>query len=105
MCDPVTIIEGVKTVATVASAYSGVKQAETSERAQREQAKLLKEKQAAEKKEIERQNKIAADKRKATSDRLRKQLVGADDYSVGQTGATGVDAAIAGETLTGQELG
>lgn len=98
-------------VVAATGAYSGIKQAEAAEKSQKQQKEMMEEQQATEKAAIAEQKATALEKRKTLIDKKRKQIYGAGDqatsYSIGQTGATGIEPAQTdvGTTLTGQELG
>lgn len=84
------VASAAPTVGALVGAYSAVKGTEAAEKSQKQQAEALEASQDAQNKEIKAQKAAALKKRKGLIDRTRKQIVGEGDYSVGQTGATGV---------------
>ena len=84
-----SIISGI---ASVAGAYSSVKQAESADYLAKKQAKALEEQTGMQKKQIKKAQQEAEAKRTEGIVRQRKQLYGSGDsqYNINPTGQTGI---------------
>ncbi len=89
------------TIATIGSTISGVAGAITGEETKKQQAEALKKQQEVERQAIEKEKAKALADRTEKINKQRRQLVGAGNYSIGQTGSAGLTAATAGTSLLG----
>ncbi len=93
------VASAAPTVAALGTAYAGIKQTEIAGKAASAEKEAIEDQQESDRQAIAAEQAKTLEKRKSLVNKQRKQLPGAGDYSISQTGATGTTASPLGVAL------